>query len=262
MLMTKGILIAGYGTRKGNLEEVMEKQAARMRARGIPEVHIGYFRVSSPSIPEAAAEMAAAGIDDVLVIPYYIAEGKMTRSLIPEKLGLPCSYGVTEKFGRPMKVRTAPAFGAGDLLASILCDKLADAGASKDDGILVLGHGTLDPLSGNTEAVADAENRLRRYGFRHVAHAYNEFNEPSVADAVSALAAEGVGRIVAVPMFIAMGLHLGEEIPEQIGIPPYSDGGEIEAGGRRIRVDYLRPVEDDPRLCDAMIKIARDFYGM
>ncbi|WP_320408843.1 hypothetical protein [Candidatus Methanomethylophilus sp. 1R26] len=33
------------------------------------------------------------------------------------------------------------------------------------------------------------------------------------------------------PMFIAMGLHLGEEIPEQIGIPPYSDGGEIEAGG-------------------------------
>ena len=262
MLMAKGILVAGYGTRKGNLEEVMEKQAARMRARGIPDVYIGYFRVSSPSIPEAMEKMVADGIDDVLVIPYYIAEGKMTRTLIPEKLGLPCSYGVTEKFGRPVKVSTAPAFGAGDLLANILCDKLADAGASKDDGILVLGHGTLDPLSGNAEAVADAENRLRRYGFANVAHAYNEFNEPRIADAVAALVSKGADRIVAVPMFIAMGLHLGEEIPEQIGIPPYSAGGDIEAGGRKVHVDYLRPVEDDPRLCDAMIKLARDFYGM
>ena len=48
--MTKGIIIVGYGTRTGNLTEIIEKQAARMRARGMKIVYTAYFRVSSPTI--------------------------------------------------------------------------------------------------------------------------------------------------------------------------------------------------------------------
>ena len=59
-----------------------------------------------------------------------------------------------------------------------------------------------------------------------------------------------------------MGLHLGEEVPEQIGIPAYSQGGEITAGGRKIEVRYTRPVEDDVRLLETMVAGAKNFYGM
>ena len=86
--MTNGIIIAGYGTRKGNLEEVLQTQAKRLRCRGWDHVEFGYFRVSSPTIPEALERLVDAGVDNVVVLPYYIAEGTLTKQLIPEKLGI------------------------------------------------------------------------------------------------------------------------------------------------------------------------------
>ena len=76
-----------------------------------------------------------------------------------------------------------------------------------------------------------------------------------------ALAEEGVSRIIAVPLFIANGVHLGEEIPEQLGIPAYSEGGDIEIGGRKIQLVYTKPVEADPRLTDIIVAKAREFLG-
>ena len=207
-------MIAGYGTRKGNLEEILERQAARMRARGIANVYIGYFRVSSPSIPEALEQMAA------------------------------------------------PAFGNNPALADIVCDRVADAGGDFDDGVMVIGHGSRDSVSSNKDIMEMNADRLRRRGFKNVAYTFNEFCEPTIADAVGSLAAAGVDRIIAVPLFVAMGLHLGEEVPEQIGIPAYSQGGEITAGGRKIEVRYTRPVEDDARLLETMVAGAKNFYGM
>ena len=53
---------------------------------------------------------------------------------------------------------------------------------------------------------------------------------PTIRESIDGLVSEGVKDLVCVPLFIAMGLHLGDEIPEQIGIPPYSDGGELLSG--------------------------------
>lgn len=260
--MTKGVMIVGYGTRKGNLEEILGRQAARMRARGIPNVYVGYFRVSSPSIPEALGKMVSDGIDDILAVPYYIAEGRLTYEMIPEKLGISGNAGVAEVSGKRVKVRIAPAFGLRPALAGIVCDRIADAGGSFGDGILVIGHGSRDALSGNMEVMEIVAERLKAMGYRHVAYTFNEFCEPSIADAVETLASEGVEKIVAVPLFVAMGLHLGEEVPEQIGISAYSPGGEISVRGRNIRVVYTKPMEDDPRLLETMVSEAENFYGM
>lgn len=60
-------------------------------------------------------------------------------------------------------------------------------------------------------------------------------------------------------MFISMGLHLGDEIPEQIGIPPYSDGGEITVDGKKITIKYTRPLEDDDRLEKLALMKAGEF---
>lgn len=228
--MTQGTLIIGYGTRAGDLTAILDTQAARLRARGRRNVRIAYFRVSEPSIPEALSAMAAEGIDDVLAVPYYIAEGTITREFIPGKLGISGSAGVADVDGRPVRIAIAPAFNRTRVLTGIVFDRIAGAGGTFDDGILLIGHGTRDPASENTRVVAMNAERVRRAGYRRVAHAFNEFNQPSIRAAMRGLAESGAERIIVVPLFIANGVHLGEEVPEQLGIPPYSEGGTVDVG--------------------------------
>jgi len=261
MIVSKGILIVGYGTRKGNLEQVLETQAKRLRSRGWENVYVAYFRISSPSIPEAMERIAADGIDEIVAIPYYIAEGKLTKQFIPEKIGIQSEMGVADIKGKKITVYMAPAFGNSFALTNIICDRIADVGGDMDSGMLVLGHGTKHASMANMYTVKLNAERLSSLGYKHVEYAFNEFCEPSIKDALDRLEKSGVKNIVAIPLFIAMGLHLGDEIPEQIGIPPYSDGGDITVNGRKIHVFYTRPMEDDPRLLDNLDRKARHYLG-
>ena len=260
--MSKGILIVGYGTRKGNLEEVLETQARRLSCRGWDHVGIAYFRVSSPTIQEAVQAMVKDGVDDILVLPYFIAEGTLTKELIPEKLGIGKNeYGQAVVDGKTVNITMAPAFGTTFALTNILLDKIADVKGERDCGILILGHGTRYESLANRRIIQLNADRIRGRGYKSVEFAFNEFCEPSIKDALDRLEKSGVKRIIAIPLFIAMGLHLGDEIPEQIGIPSYSDGGMIKVNGREISVSYTRPVEFDNRLVDVLDLKARHYFG-
>ncbi len=260
-IVSKGIIIVGYGTRKGNLEEVLEKQAQRLKCRGWENVGIAYFRVSSPTIPEAIDSMLEKGADEIVMLPYYIAEGTLTKELIPEKIGIECEDGVIDIDGKRAMVHIAPAFGLTYALTNIILDKIADLGADQECGILILGHGTRYRSQSNRDVVRTNAERLARYGYEHVAYAFNEFCEPNIKDALDMLEKQGVQRIVAVPLFVAMGLHLGEEIPEQLGIPAYSEGGRITVNGRELKLCYTRPIEADARITDLLDNRARHYLG-
>ncbi len=258
-----GILLVGYGTRKGNLVEVLESQASRIRAMTQYEVGVAYFRVSKPSIPEAIEAMAKKGVDRIVAVPYYIAEGKLTHVMIPEKMGLnPNQYlGEVDAGGRKVTVYLTRAFNFSTVLTDIICDRIRAAGGNRDSGILILGHGTLDQTQMNRAVVERNAQRLAARGYSHTVFSFNEFCEPAIKDALAELESQGVKDIVAIPLFIAMGLHLGEEIPEQIGIPPFSEGGDITVNGRTIKVRYTRPMEDDPRLTDLVMERAGEFLN-
>ena len=259
--MKDGILLVGYGTRKGNLEEVLESQAARIRAITKFEVGVAYFRVSSPDIPEAIEAMVKKGVGRIVAVPYYVAEGVLTHRLIPEKMGLGADIylGETEVCGKKTLLYLTNAFNFSPVLTDILCDKIQKARGNRRSGVLVLGHGTRDATLMNRAVVERNAQRLRARGYEHTTFAFNEFCEPSIKDSISKLVSEGVDEIICMPLFIAMGLHLGEEIPEQIGIPPFSDGGEITVDGKKIRIKYTRPLEDDPRLTELVISRAMEF---
>lgn len=261
MDVSKGVLLVGYGTRKGNLVEVLESQARRLRCRGWENVGIAYFRVSSPNIPEALEAMAEKGVDEIVAIPYYIAEGSLTKELIPQKMGISGENGIVTIKGKEIAIHMAPAFGVSYSLTNIICDRIADAGGDLDCGIMVIGHGTRHTSLSNLQIVKLNADRLRKLGFRHVAYSFNEFCDPPIKDVLSDLEKQGVTKIVAVPLFIAMGLHLGDEIPEQLGIPSYSSGGKITVNGREIDLYYTRPVEDDPRLLDNIESKAKHYLG-
>ena len=259
--MRYGILLIGYGTRKGNLVDVLESQAARIRAATGYDVGIAYFRVSSPTIPEAIESMAKDGVDRIVAVPYFVADGTLTHELIPEKMGLGAHtyLGETEVSGRKVTLYLTKAFNFSTVLTDIICDRIRTAGGTRDSGVLVLGHGSRDPTLMNRAVVERNAERLKGRGYTHTTFAFNEFCEPSIKDSIAKLVSEGVSEIVCVPLFIAMGLHLGDEIPEQIGIPPYSDGGEITVDGKKIKIKYTRPMEDDPRITDLVMAKAKEY---
>jgi len=262
-MMTDGILLIGYGTRKGNLLEVLNSQAARIAAATQYEVGIGCFRVSNPTIMEGIEGLISKGVDRIAAVPYFVADGTITHELIPAKMGLdPHVYlGEVKTPSGEAKVYITRSFNFDNVITDILCDKIQKAGGSRRSGVIILGHGTRDPTLLNREVIAKNAERLFCRGYEHTTFAFNEFCEPTIKDAIGKLVSQDVDEIVCIPLFIAMGLHLGDEIPEQIGIPPFSEGGEITFEGKKIKIMYTRPLEDDPRLAELAISKAEEYLG-
>ena len=71
----------------------------------------------------------------------------------------------------------------------------------------------------------------------------------------------GAEKVIVVPLFIATGVHLCEEIAEKLRIPSYSDGGEAEVCGKKVSIVYCQPMGDEPRLVDIIDRKAAEFLG-
>jgi len=258
-IVSKGILIVGYGTTDGNLIEVLDTQVGRMKCRGWEHVEKAFFRVSNPTIPEGVKLLVDQGVNEIVVLPYYISEGTLTKELIPEKLGLGKSdSGKVMVDGKEVSITMASAFDTGYTLTDIICDKIADAHGDMDCGILILGHGTRFRAKSNMMTIKMNAERVAARGYKHVGYAFNEFNEPTINEAVDRLEKEGVERIIAVPLFIAMGVHL-RDLPKKVGLDPYKESGDITVNGRTINIFFARPVESNPRLLDVLDQKAREY---
>ncbi len=82
--------------------------------------------------------------------------------------------------------------------------------------LILFAHGARDPeWAAPLKRVREAIGTLQP-GAR-VELAFLEFMAPSLSDCVAALAADGVGRVVILPMFIAQGGHLKRDVPILVG---------------------------------------------
>ena len=79
--------------------------------------------------------------------------------------------------------------------------------------LILFAHGARDPAWAEPVRRVQAVIRALDPAVR-VEVAFLEFMTPTLADCAAALAEEGVGRIVVLPMFIAQGGHLKREVPE------------------------------------------------
>jgi sirohydrochlorin cobaltochelatase len=81
--------------------------------------------------------------------------------------------------------------------------------------ILLFAHGAREPEWARPfEEVRDG---LRAQGLR-VELAYLEIMKPTLQEAVNSLAAEGVKDVTVVPLFLAQGKHLKQELPAMISL--------------------------------------------
>lgn len=100
------------------------------------------------------------------------------------------------------------------------------------------------------EGVRAVARELAQMGsFRHVEPAFLELGQPDLAGAVATLASRGIERIVVVPYFLTLGLHLERDLPELIA------GVQRAHPGLQIRV--TPPLEGHPGLVQALLDRAR-----
>lgn len=115
--------------------------------------------------------------------------------------------------------------------------------------IIVFAHGS--PVAEANEGVqAMTAEMARRGGYDLITTAFLDSAPPTLGEAVEQMAAAGAKRIVVVPFFLTLGLHLRRDLP---GIAECLR--EKHAG---IQIDVTGPLEGHPALVDAMLGRAGD----
>jgi sirohydrochlorin cobaltochelatase len=116
-------------------------------------------------------------------------------------------------------------------------------------GILALGHGSKLPynkemLSGVADMIAEKyQNTVVRIGFMNM-------NDPTMDEGLKAFEGTGVSTIVAVPIFLAHGVHTTEDIPQILGISREDRKTSIDINGTDVTLVYAEPLGAHPLIAD------------
>jgi len=80
----QAIILFGHGSREARWIDPFERLAARVRKRlpGIA-VRLAFLELLSPDLPAATAELVAAGVQWLRVVPVFIGAGGHVRTDLP-----------------------------------------------------------------------------------------------------------------------------------------------------------------------------------
>lgn len=224
--------------------------AVRLRDSGLfGEVACGFWK-EKPGLREALDSLTKP---EVFIVPNFTVEGYFVRNVIPKELSLTGPVTVREN---GQILRLCLPVGGHPRMTEVLLHRAREVAPDVDfsqAALLVLGHGTpLDVRS--SEAVEAQVAAVRTRGiFAEVHGAFME-TPPKIEDWREITACRDV---IAVPFFIADGLHSDEDIPGLLGI-----AGEGTAADRECRNPYLidgrrlyysRAVGTDPGMAQVIL---------
>lgn len=107
-------------------------------------------------------------------------------------------------------------------------------------GIVVFAHGS--SVESANEAVRMVTREFARSGGHEVAEtAFLEGGQPDLAGGVEAVIAQGARRILVIPYFLTLGLHLKRDLPKLVD-------ELVERYGRDIDVHVTAPLDGHPAL--------------
>lgn len=126
----------------------------------------------------------------------------------------------------------------------------------EDIGLLVLGHGSTLPY--NKALVEELAGMIKRRHPGPVRTAYLNANDPKIPEGLMSFAGTNVRRIVAIPLFLAAGVHTLEDIPRELGIPKGERVGVVKIDGRDVEVTCAEPLGVDECIADLAYRRARE----
>lgn len=127
-------------------------------------------------------------------------------------------------------------------------------------GILLVGHGSKLPY--NKQLVEETAGLIaRRHPDFVVKCGFMNMNSPSIADSLEEFRKEPIEVLVVVPLFLAKGVHILEDIPGILGLSKGETKGQFVLNGKNIPLLYADPIGSDPLLADLMVKNAERVLG-
>ena len=115
--------------------------------------------------------------------------------------------------------------------------------------VIVFAHGSSVEAANDGVRAMSAE-MARRGGFPLVETAFLELAQPALPEAVRAVQARGATRVVVVPFFLTLGIHLRRDLPAIVD--------EIRGMYDSFAIEIASPLEGHPALVDVMIGRAND----
>lgn len=108
-------------------------------------------------------------------------------------------------------------------------------------GILAIGHGSRLPY--NNQVVTEIADMISKKHPEYVVRAgFMEMSTPSLEDALLSFEGTGVSTIVAVPVFLASGVHITKDIPNILKLDPETNQGSVQMNGMQVKILYGKPL--------------------
>ena len=198
--MSTALVLAGHGSHLN----ARSSEAVRAHARALAtsdtwdEVLVAFWK-EEPSLARALDGCTAS---DVVVVPVFMSEGYFTSEVIPAEMGL--DGPVTRQKGRT--IRCTRPVGVHPALAQIIVERALEAGASPDDPLFVLGHGTKRNAASSSAVREQVELVRAMDRFAEVTAVFTD-QEPNLA-AIPELARGRNATVV--PFFASEGWHVGQ----------------------------------------------------
>ena len=117
---------------------------------------------------------------------------------------------------------------------------------------MIFAHGS-SVESANDAVRAVAADVARRGGFELVETAFLELGQPDLAHAVERLAGRGASRVLVIPYFLTLGIHLKRDLPRI--------AGEISRIHPDMEIRIAPPLDGHPAMSEALLDRAREAMG-
>jgi sirohydrochlorin ferrochelatase len=111
-------------------------------------------------------------------------------------------------------------------------------------GLVIFAHGSSVPEA-NQAVQAVTTAMQRQGGYAAVETAFLEAAKPDLADAVAALAVRGITRIVVIPYFLTLGIHLRRDLPNIVA--------ELMQKHPGISIEVTPPLDGHPALVEILL---------
>ncbi|MHC1574307.1 MAG: sirohydrochlorin nickelochelatase [Candidatus Methanogasteraceae archaeon] len=122
-------------------------------------------------------------------------------------------------------------------------------------GILVLGHGSTLPY--NKELVETISGMIADQGDVVVRTAFLNMDKPTLKQGLESFAGTGVDKIVALPIFLAHGVHTMEDIPKELNLNE-DKRAVTEIDGKSVDIVYAAPLGADVCIAELAYKRAEE----
>jgi sirohydrochlorin ferrochelatase len=116
-------------------------------------------------------------------------------------------------------------------------------------GYIVFAHGS-SVESANQAVRSVAAEVSQRGGYPTVEAAFLEGGRPDLKEAVASLAAKGLSRVVVIPYFLTLGLHLQRDLPRLVE--------ELKRLNPDLEIDVTPPLDAHPSLVEALLDRAKE----